>query len=325
MTRAGKDTREPDTEAVAREAAAWFAHLRATSVTAAERAAFAEWLQCSAAHRRAYAELEVLWTDPAFDRALRLEDATFGDPRDLRSCRRLLRAPAVLLRLSLAVLILLMITPELRLRIEADFRTATGERRTVGLADGSAVTLNTNSAIAVDLGARERRVRLLRGEALFEVQPDPKHPFVVMAGHAATRVLGTRFVVRNGEEQDRVSVMSGVVEVRGPRPDAHATLRAADEITAGPRTLGTVTKVAAAHIDAWARGWLVFENTPLAEVIAEISRHRHGAIVFGDPKLEGLRVNGRFHLSDPEHILESLEQTLQIRLIRLTRWLVVIG
>ena len=93
-------------------------------------------------------------------------------------------------------------------------QTRKGETRQLALPDGSVVTLNTDSDISVRLSENLREVRLLRGEALFDVAPDKARPFVVLAGSTQARVLGTSFLVRAlAEEPVQVLVREGVVEV----------------------------------------------------------------------------------------------------------------
>ncbi|MGC4097140.1 MAG: FecR domain-containing protein [Nitrospira sp.] len=99
------------------------------------------------------------------------------------------------------------------IRWQADYRTEVGERRTIRLPDQSVAMLNTGSAVALSFEGPMRRVRLLRGEASFKVQPDPDRPFIVEGAETATRAVGTEFVVRRHGGSDRVIVLEGTVEV----------------------------------------------------------------------------------------------------------------
>jgi FecR protein len=78
----------------------------------------------------------------------------------------------------------------------------------VTLADGSHVELNSQSAIAIHYDAGQRRVRLLEGEAWFEVSPDPVRPFVVEASGGTVTALGTAFNVDAEKERAHVTVTS---------------------------------------------------------------------------------------------------------------------
>jgi transmembrane sensor len=206
----------------------------------------------------------------------------------------------------------------------ADHCTGTGEIRAFTLADGSTATLNTDSAIEWSFEGGLRQVRLLSGEAFFDVRHDPQHPFVVDAPHSRTRVKGTRFIVREGGNHDTVTVLSGVVEVgRGER--LTAVLKENDQVQMGQGANGEIGKVAAGVAAAWLRGGVLFDNVPLEQVVREIGRYRKGVLIVTDGRAKSLAVSGRFDITDTDRALESLEQTLPIKIKRITPWVVVIS
>ncbi|MCP6755955.1 FecR domain-containing protein, partial [Klebsiella pneumoniae] len=86
------------------------------------------------------------------------------------------------------------------------YTTARGELRSVELADGSVVHINTQSRIDVNLSPRAREVRLVGGEALFKVQRDTTRPFLVYSGNAVIQAIGTQFNVRLQQTDTTVSV-----------------------------------------------------------------------------------------------------------------------
>ncbi|MFM8330970.1 MAG: FecR family protein [Candidatus Methylumidiphilus sp.] len=313
-------------EAQAEAAAAWFARLRSETVSAEERARFAAWLEESPAHRRAYEDVRAFWDDSGFAEVLRatpLSCATskrrhiHAKPR--RGAGRWLLALAASIALTVVV-----VRPAAVGCWQADYCTAAGEVKTVSLEDGSEVTLNTDSAVSVDGADGLRHVRLSRGEAFFNVRRDSNRPFLVDARHSLTRVKGTQFVVREGSDADTVTVVSGVVEVsrHGENP---AVLKANEQISVGDGAAGDIHKTPGAAA-AWMKGKIQFDNTPLAEVVAEIARYRQGVVLFnGAAALQALRVSGRFDIANTDQALESLAQTLPIRVYRITRWLVVVA
>src|SRR6202034_3836256 len=93
--------------------------------------------------------------------------------------------------------------------------TAAGQHRDVTLADGSIVSLNTNTIVETDLSRKLRQIYLRKGEAHFQVAHDRSRPFLVHAGDAVVRAVGTEFEVRLREDKHvEVLVNEGRVEVQ---------------------------------------------------------------------------------------------------------------
>jgi len=307
----------------AEEAVAWFAKLRGEAVSAEDRSRFEAWLQASPAHRRAYEEVAAFWDDPGFSQVLGEAESVPAVPAaGRRPARRTFRRRAKLAWALAAALAGFTVIqwPAGTVCPQGGFCTAVGELRTLALEDGSLVTLNTGTAIQVD----SRHVRLLRGEAYFEVVPDAARLFTVDGHFSRTRVKGTRFVVREGQVADTVTVVSGVVEV-GRDGKGSATLRENEQISVGADQALAVRKASASAAAAWIKGKAVFDNAPLSEVAAEIARYRRGTVWVKNDKLGALRVSGRFDIADTDRALESLAQTLPIRVFRITPWLVLIA
>ncbi|AHE55198.1 FecR family protein [Sphingomonas sanxanigenens] len=181
--------------------------------------------------------------------------------------------------------------------------TAKGDVRRVALAEGSSVTLNTDSEILPDLGTTTRRVDLVRGEALFEVAKDPARPFVVYADTVQIRAIGTSFTVRrHADGSVGVLVREGVVAVSR---DGIAPVR----LPAGGVTLVRPGKAIAAHAlpegelnrsMAWRDGRLDLTGLSLAAAAAEFARYSDRRIVVDDPSIAALKVTGVYSTSDPQ-------------------------
>lgn len=308
---------DPAHSTLEQEAATWFARLRGERVSAEDRARFAAWLNQSPDHRRAYEEIAAFWNHP------NLREVLATTPLSRPVSRRPGWRVGLVLAAGLALLAVIY-RPVVLNCLDADICTTIGETRVSTLADGSRVLLNTDSALRVRYGPRERRVELARGEAYFEVQPNPQQPFVVVGAHSETRVKGTRFTVRIGAERDSVTVIGGVVEVSGAGRTA-PLLRQNDHVGVDASGPGRVDTVQATLTTAWIKGNAVFDNAPLTEVIAELGRYRRGAVIFAKPALKSLRVGGHFDLGDTDRALDSLEQTLPIRVHRIGAWLVIIS
>ena len=186
--------------------------IRARDVDAdpADRQALADWAAADPAHEAALARVEAMWGADVFATALArsVQPATSGATRRPRQ-----RAWPLALAASVLLMIGIGAALDLPLRLRADAITATGERRLVVLADGSRVTLDTDSAIAVTIDETGRHLTLLEGRAFFEVTPDAARPFEVAAGPARVRVTGTAFAVGfTADDAVMVQVRSGRVE-----------------------------------------------------------------------------------------------------------------
>lgn len=315
-----------DTEAAATlddSARRWVARLASGEMTDAEMARFKAWLAERPAHQRAFDKARALW-----QRADAVEDIFAIRPRPWH------RRPAVRAGLAggllAASLALAVGFDDLKTAAVADHATPTGAQRAVTLADGSTVYLNTDSAIALRFSKGERRVELLRGEALFEVAPDAARPFRVLAQGGATQAVGTAFVVREQGTRVVVSVTEGTVAVTSPE-QAGAPTTATFTAVAGqrvayrqgeaPQTLGEIAITDAAP---WRQGRIVMDGTPFADAIAELDRYRPGRILLlGDPA-RYRPVSGVFATDRLDEALSGLAATHGLTATRLTPYLLVL-
>ncbi|APR04190.1 FecR family protein [Thauera chlorobenzoica] len=192
-----------------------------------------------------------------------------------------------------------------------------GERRVVVLADGSRITLDTDTALDVSWHLRSRRSTLERGRASFDVAPSVVRPFEVAAGALNVRVLGTVFDVRRDARSASVTVLEG-------RVLAGTATSVATPLTPGQRlTAVTGQAPAAEHVDprtaaAWQAGRLVFERTPLREALAELARYRSAPLRLADEALGTLAVSGVFDAANTDQLLELLPRILPVRVVHAT-------
>jgi transmembrane sensor len=205
------------------------------------------------------------------------------------------------------------------------YATARGEQRSLVLADGSVVTLNTDSRVRVRLQERERDIDLLLGEARFQVAKDSTRPFIVKASGAEVRALGTVFDVRVDGDRTQVAVIEGHVAVkataaRGYQQDAkgsgprlgvrpavrQAVLHAGDRAVVGPGSVVTGDGQSVETVNAWTERKLVFRNATLQTVIDEFNRYRVHPLKLDDAELGALRISGVFAVEDPESLLAYL-------------------
>lgn len=197
--------------------------------------------------------------------------------------------------------------------------TRKGEMRTVVLADGSTVTLNTDSEIRIAFSAQRRIVNLMHGQALFEVAHDAARPFVVEAADRSVTALGTVFEVRLDPGRMEVTLVEGKVVVdRQVSASPVGTqlkptvLRPGQELVA---ELGSAQRVVAVDIGTklrWRDGFVEFANEPLGEAVAEINRYSNRAVIIADEQLAAQRISGVFRTGDPTRFVAIVGELLPI-------------
>ncbi len=223
---------------------------------------------------------------------------------------------AVALAASVVLLVIAALYGDVATRLQADYRTAVGERRTIELPDLSLMTLNTQSAAAVSFDGSARHIRLLKGEALFHVRHDPDRPFVVETAQSATRAVGTAFVVRAEAGRDRVTVLEGIVEVvAAGGTGAQSRVSAGSQIQAEAGRVGQPHAVDVSTASAWVRGRLVVDGVPLAQVLDEVRRYYPGAIVLWNPRVGDIHVTGTYDMDNPSNVLSLLVKTVPVHMI----------
>ncbi len=306
---------KPELSAALDEAAAWFARLQSSQANLGDQKSFEQWRDASPEHEQAYAQVSQLWQSPVLDAALSRYAAILPRPRSYR--RQWLAAACVLFLCGWGIHTLGLID-----RWQADYVTASGEQRTVSLADGSTVILNTDSAIQVNNSKAQRGVRLLRGEAFFNVKPDKAKPFIVNADANTVRVVGTQFAVSTGNET-QVAVASGIVLCANGRGDK-------TQLTAGQQTLmderqaSAVMTIDEMQTFAWTKGRLAFKNRSLGDVIAELDRYQPGSIVIANAKLAQTSVSGNYKLQDIHAVVNSLANITNAKVTTLSPYLTVL-
>ncbi|WP_053117257.1 FecR family protein [Pseudomonas sp. P1.31] len=286
--------------------------------SAGDQLTFSQWLRADPAHAEAYAQAQVVWElseGPA--RTLADEDALalqdYLDAMDRPRRPQLLRWSGAL---AMAACLLLMISlgtgwqPQRWIDdLGADYVSAPGEIRTVTLADQSQVTLDADSAIAVDFSRGERHVQLRRGAGFFTVTHTGE-PFVVEAEKGSARVLGTQFEVRLQAHGAQVTVLSGRVGVTADRDGEQQILTAGQQVTYGEGTAEKLHSVDSEAQLAWRQGWLTYYKSTLGDVVEDLRRYYPGRIVLLNDELAARKVSGSFPSKDPQAVLNSLQGVL---------------
>ncbi|CAI8725152.1 FecR domain-containing protein [Pseudomonas sp. IT-P291] len=197
----------------------------------------------------------------------------------------------------------------------ADYHTAVGQQRELTLADGSKITLNTNTAIDVLFDANQRLIHLREGEILVKTAPDISpmaRPFLVSTRQGRMQALGTRFTVRELQPRTHLAVLEGAVKVElAENCESTPPIVNAGQRTAfSSHTFGQLS-VADRYVGAWTQGMLMADKMRLADFVAELARYRRGFVRL-DPALADLRISGAYPISDSQRTLNMLAQTYPI-------------
>lgn len=196
-----------------------------------------------------------------------------------------------------------------------DYRTSLGERQHARLADGTQITLNSDSAVDVLFDSAQRLLHLRRGELYIVTAADPR-PLLAQTQQGQLLALGTRFSVRQLADETVVAVYEGAVQVRPERasvaPGEHI-IQAGQQVRFSREHLGSIEAVRETTL-AWRNGLLVADDMPLRQWTQELTRYTDQHLEC-DPALGELRVSGTFPVDDLPLALAMLAQTyrLQVR------------
>ncbi|WP_343701476.1 FecR domain-containing protein [Chitinophaga sp.] len=182
--------------------------------------------------------------------------------------------------------------------------TPPGQKKTITLPDSTKVWLNAGSELVYDPG---ERAAILKGEAYFEVQADPEHPFFVEAGHVKVEVLGTRFnlMAYEGDSLVSTSLLQGRVRLHSGedtltvKPGERAVWHGNEAVF---RTEGTGTETDT----RWKEGELVFRKEPVERAFATIERWFGAKVVYTRGSLAGHVITARLEKG------ETLERTFML-------------
>lgn len=271
------------------QAADWFARLHSPTRSDTDLERFNQWLAAHPDNQATYARMVSRWE------ALGPVAASARERR--RTTRRIAGAAAGSLVLMLAGAFSWWLA-------QPEYATPVGEQRRVALADGSAVVLDTDTAVDVDLDPEARQLALRHGRARFLVAADAKRPFVVEAGEVRITALGTAFDVRREGEQVDVVLIHGRVRIDRAL-QASATLVPAQRAISEPRRAIAVTPADLPAVTAWSEGRLVYAAMPLRQVLAELGRYVEVPLDIDDIDPD-IKVSGVFETSDPRAALRTL-------------------
>ncbi|HVO46900.1 MAG TPA: FecR domain-containing protein [Steroidobacteraceae bacterium] len=304
--------REPAT------AAEWFAARHAGHDTELERR-FAAWLAASRQHFEDYALCELTW-ELAASAAVGISQAPANVPwyRRTSSLAAAAAAAALLLFAFLRVM-----HPSSAPAVV--WQTQAGEQRSISLADGSHIVMNTRSMLEIRMGARRREVRLLTGEAYFEVAHDESRPFIVRTPLGHIRAVGTRFDVLLDGQRVEVAMEEGKVMVRSALPDAPEVLTVAGmSATLAPGSAAPHLQPADLNrIENWRARRIEFDRVPLGTALREFSRYTPVPITAGSPEIAQMPISAVLKAGDVAALRATLKGAFGLQVIESGDGLVV--
>lgn len=315
----------PQQHSITEAAAEWAVRLHAGALNEQEQAELRHWIASDSRHEAALRFAEQTWAalgEAHKDDAVhRQRPAAAALPQRRAKRRRPWQRAAAVALVVLVAGIGWVRGPDVLLHLQADYITQKGEVRTVHLADGSKVELDSASAIRLDYDGVQRRVSVIQGSAIFDVAPmvgQETRPFVVQSAGGQTRALGTRFVVeREDDDQAWVGVLQHSVAVSLQASAKGPGDRVLKEGQAARYSLqeGIVPldQLDVERATSWRRGVLIFDRQPLAKVVEQLNRYRPGRVVVADSDLGNREVSGVFRLDMLDTALGTLTQELQVQ------------
>ncbi len=321
----------PD-ETIKQEACMWVAKLDGQDLCAKSRAEFREWLARSPKHRsefQLYAEpwdtFDDLWREEAL--AGGNENSTLDSVwKKAKVAMSMAAAVAVI-----AVSSMFFFNPDNLQSHPAFYSAQIGQYKTITLDDGSQVKLNTDSQIEVLFSDTERKIRLVKGEAWFDVAHDKTKPFLVYAGSGLIRAVGTAFAVQLLKDNVEVTVTEGRVELAAYAEAAQTIqidVASSDnnpillaQLDAGQRaqfnsTIEMIETIPMATIEkdlSWQSGLIIFDGEPLESVVNDFSRYTNMEIVISSEQIKEMKISGYFSTTNTTAFLNTLNKHFAIK------------
>ncbi len=290
------------------QAALWLAKRTGGSFGANDARKLDDWLNADRRHRRAFDELRVLYAQLESPAQRLAAKAPFSRKLAVRLRPRLgwLVPPAAAIAVFLGVC---WLNPSLIQNWQADIVTHQEIVSNIVLPDGSLARLGADTAVGLDFNDGRRHVRLLRGEAYFEVRHGEPGTFTVTAGGDEVRDIGTKFNVDMGIAETDVVVSEGAVAVLGSNDSEPVILREGNQVTLAGGRVGRIAATDTGLALAWMSGRLVVQGARVADVVRALERHSPRPIVVRG-RLADRRISGTFPLTDVDASLETIAQAV---------------
>jgi transmembrane sensor len=356
-------------EQIYQEACEWFVEFRSGELDAMDRRRFDDWARKSPEHLAAYLEIAAVWNEGLtrdsglkWDTQTLIAQAAAENPNIVPLSERLRQdVSATVLpdtasrrgtqappdqairsrqsasgpfRVAASIAVIGLIVGSLIWYLEFHmpvYATTFGEQRSITLADGSVIDINSHSKIRVRYSLKERDVELLDGQALFRVAKNPTRPFIVSSGTTRVRAVGTEFDVYKKIRGTVVTVVEGRVAVLPqtaseqaavPPSDASASytpqnlgvfLSAGEQLLVTPTAMRKADHPNIAIATSWTQRQLQFESASLSDVAEEFNRYNERQLLIEDPTLYDFHITGVFSSSDPASLVRFLRERPGVR------------
>jgi transmembrane sensor len=305
----------------------WLRLLHSGVAKAEDAQGFRQWVRASEAHQSAYQEAKRRWDslhNPAGALLQNQADFVTVYERKLHGRRAFLggiatTAAVALFAVNYSPWGLWPTSTELR----ADYRTGTGEQRSIELNEHIHLTLNTRSSASPQI--KEGGViglELFSGEAAIELAA-LSTPFFVRAGAGSVSAESGQFEVRHLAQQVCVSCIAGGVHLSHPM--GSRTLQANEQVMYDAASVTSVSSVDPQALSSWRRGLLVFKRTPLGDALDEINRYRPGRVVLVNAAAREKNVTGNFAIASLDLALVQLQHVFGLKARSLPGGLLVLS
>lgn len=306
----------------------WQAILGSDLLSDNQRRAFEIWLAEKPEHAAAWQSINDFWTG--------LDELTLADISDDDSAQVLEFQPLQThkarpryLNTGLAIAASLLLTlglfyQQLEFYL-ADYRNSVGRQQQIALADGSGILLNTAGAVSIAFSGQQRTVTLHGGEAFFTVAADRNRPFVVETEAGRIQALGTAFDVKLQDGHVSVTVFEHAVKITNADGQTEEKLAEGQRLEFTRNRILQPSPVNLQRAAAWHKQRMVFQDQPLATVVAELERYRPGKIFILDDAIKNLPITGVFEITDTDIALQSIAQSLPVEVRKISEHLVLLS
>jgi transmembrane sensor len=208
-------------------------------------------------------------------------------------------------------------------QLASDYRTQTGEQRQITLVDRVSVDMNTRTSIAVNSAGQGARIELIAGEAMISTSPNASGVFTVLAADGRIVATDARFNVRCDDGSVCVTCLQG--QVRVEYGAAVLPLAAEQQVSYADNAMGTAVRIDPAVATAWQSGIVIFDATPIVDVVKEVNRYRPGRIILTNPTLGREKFSARFRIANIGGVVGQIEQVFGVRTTALPGGIVLLG
>ncbi len=311
----------------AQAAAGWYLYLREDPDDEDIKRRFGEWLASDPAHVQAWSDMNVTASIMAAVPSVQ-QTTVISSHVSLRQKRTRFSAwkfvPACGVALAAVFAAMAFLPSDMLVRLRADGYAPVAQMRDIRLADGSRIILTPRAAVSIRMTSSERRVELIQGEALFEVQHDPSRPFRVTSGDVTVTDIGTVFDVRADNNATTVAVREGAVHVT-----SRGSTAATRDLYAGEweRITGAASnsgKQAPTSVGAWRDGTLIARDEPIDVLVEALRPWTKTRIILADRKLANKRVTGTYDLTQPEASLRLIVDAYGGKVASVMSWVDIV-